>query len=70
MFSKREYEAIVKFSKLSLPQLRRYQIINEQQTKLVFESRIDEPRKMAVLLRVQRMADIFAAAVDRKCFQN
>jgi len=68
-FSKKEYEAVEEFSKLSLSKLRQYQIINEQHTKLVFEK--DDPdlqRKMAALLRVQGMADILAAAVDKKCF--
>jgi len=58
-----ELDAIDSFSSLSLAQLRKYQIVNEQQTKIAYERQIDK-----AIYELNMMHKILAAAVYKRCF--
>lgn len=58
-------ETINYFSKFPLNQLRKYQTINEQQTKLAFEQRKD-----LALERLQNMVIILQEAIILKIFYD
>lgn len=60
-WSPRELQAIGEFARISLSRLRRVQAVLEQQTTLAFQQQKDD-----ALWRLQRLALIVAAAVDRK----
>ena len=58
-----ELQAVNEFAKRSLPKLRQIQSCIEQQTILAYEQKKDD-----ALWRLERLALIVAAAIDKKAF--
>jgi len=58
-----ELDAIDSFSRLSLAQLRKWQIVNEQQLKIAYERQLDD-----AIYKLNMMHRILAAAIDKRCF--